>query len=202
MRGYQYDVVVAGGGAAGVAAAVGARKAGARTLLVERNPYLGGEATHSGVAAFCGFYTCGSNPVKVVDGVGGLVLKEMESLGPTLDYIVSPTGNKNINFQPEYLKCALDNLVEKEEVSCFLHTRIIAAKAEDGRLCSIICSDDEGVFAVEASCFCRCDTGTRTWPICAVRKPYGGMNKAMSRPLPFRFASAVLTRPAICLLPQ
>ena len=115
MRGYQYDVVVAGGGAAGVAAAVGARKAGARTLLVERNPYLGGEATHSGVAAFCGFYTCGSNPVKVVDGVGGLVLKEMESLGPTLDYIVSPTGNKNINFQPEYLKCALDNLVEKEE---------------------------------------------------------------------------------------
>ena len=40
MRGYQYDVVVAGGGAAGVAAAVGARKAGARTLLVERNPYI------------------------------------------------------------------------------------------------------------------------------------------------------------------
>ena len=61
MRGYQYDVVVAGGGAAGVAAAVGARKAGARTLLVERNPYLGGEATHSGVAA-CGFYNMRQQP--------------------------------------------------------------------------------------------------------------------------------------------
>ena len=36
-RSYQYDIVVVGGGTAGVAAAVGAAKAGARTLLVERN---------------------------------------------------------------------------------------------------------------------------------------------------------------------
>ena len=48
-RSYQYDIVVVGGGTAGVAAAVGAAKAGAKTLLVERNAYLGGEATNSGV---------------------------------------------------------------------------------------------------------------------------------------------------------
>ena len=52
---FQYDVVIAGGGTAGVAAAVGAARAKAKTLLIERNPYLGGEATHSGVSAFCGF---------------------------------------------------------------------------------------------------------------------------------------------------
>ena len=49
---YQYDVVVVGGGTAGVSAAVGAAKTGAKTLLIERNAYLGGEATHSGVSAF------------------------------------------------------------------------------------------------------------------------------------------------------
>ena len=65
-RVYMYDVVVTGGGTAGVAAAVGASKAGAKTLLIERNPYLGGEATHSGVSAFCGFYSCGADPVRVV----------------------------------------------------------------------------------------------------------------------------------------
>ena len=39
---FQYDVVIAGGGTAGVAAAVGAARAKAKTLLIERNPYLGG----------------------------------------------------------------------------------------------------------------------------------------------------------------
>lgn len=43
-------------GPPGVSAAVGAAKTGAKTLLIERNAYLGGEATHSGVSTFCGFF--------------------------------------------------------------------------------------------------------------------------------------------------
>ena len=152
-RCYPFDVAVVGGGTAGVAAAVGASRTGARTVLIERSPYLGGEATNSGVAAFCGFYTCGENPVKVVAGVGDLVLQEMESLGPTLEYVVSATGNKNVNFQPEYLKCALDNLVEKEGVELLLHTSLIDVKVKDGRIQSLRCMDDEGAFTVEADCF-------------------------------------------------
>lgn len=149
----KYDVVIAGGGTAGVAAAVGAAAAGAKTLLIERNPYLGGEATHSGVSAFCGFYTCGSHPVKVVSGVGDLILQEMEALGPTVDYVVSAAGNKNINFQSEYLKCALDTLLEKNHIDYFLHTRIIGAETVDGTIKRIQCIDDESIFTVKAACF-------------------------------------------------
>ena len=124
----RYDVVVAGGGTAGVAAAIGAALAGARTLLLERNPYLGGEATHSGVAAFCGFFTCGGNPVKVVEGAGELILEEMKRLSPaSWNYIISATGNKNINFHPEYLKCAMDNVLERTGVDCLFHTRVTGA---------------------------------------------------------------------------
>lgn len=68
----QYDVAVVGGGTAGCAAAAGAVMTGARVVLIERNAYLGGEATHSGVGAFCGFTTCGKNPVRVVEGAGNL----------------------------------------------------------------------------------------------------------------------------------
>lgn len=152
-RKYKYDVVVVGGGTAGVSAAVGAAKSGAKTLLIERNAYLGGEATHSGVSAFCGFFSCGENPIKVVAGVGELVLNEMESLGPTIDYIISATGNRNINFQQEYLKCALDSLLAKEDVTCLLHAQVIRANVRNQSIQYIECVDDEGIFTVESSAF-------------------------------------------------
>jgi succinate dehydrogenase/fumarate reductase flavoprotein subunit len=51
-----YDVVVVGGGTAGVIAAIQAGRAGARTLLVEKNAILGGTVTMAGINApahFC-----------------------------------------------------------------------------------------------------------------------------------------------------
>jgi hypothetical protein len=56
VTGERFDVVVAGGGTAGVAAAVTAARCGARVLLVERGPALGGNAAHALVHTFCGLY--------------------------------------------------------------------------------------------------------------------------------------------------
>jgi hypothetical protein len=60
-----YDVVVAGGGAAGLAAAVAAAGRGARTALVERYGFLGGMATAGMVSTVCGLYrTCTAGPAE------------------------------------------------------------------------------------------------------------------------------------------
>lgn len=51
-----YDIVVVGGGAGGTAAAVEAARCGARTLVVEETPWLGGVLTAAGVSAVDGNY--------------------------------------------------------------------------------------------------------------------------------------------------
>ena len=51
-----YDVVVVGGGAGGTCAAVEAARGGARVLVVEETPWLGGVLTSAGVSAFDGNY--------------------------------------------------------------------------------------------------------------------------------------------------
>ncbi len=188
-RTYEYDVVVVGGGTAGVSAAVGARRSGARTLLIERNAYLGGEATHSGVGAFCGFFSCGENPVQVVAGAGEMVLKEMEALGPTIDVIISATGNKNINFQPEYLKCAMENLLDKEGVTCLLHARVIDANVENGTIQSILCVDDEGMFTVRAATFVDTSGDANLAHMAGARTNWGDADgNVQAATLPFRLS--------------
>jgi len=52
----RYDVVVAGGGLAGIAAARSAAAGGAETLLVEREPNLGGNVTQAWVHTICGLH--------------------------------------------------------------------------------------------------------------------------------------------------
>jgi thioredoxin reductase len=70
-----YDVIVAGGGAAGVGAAVGAARAGAHTLLIERGSFLGGAATLRSVTTYCGLYLSGSEETDTPGHrqLGGLV---------------------------------------------------------------------------------------------------------------------------------
>lgn len=65
-----FDVVVIGGGCAGIAAAVSAARLGARTLLVERHGCAGGMGTASLVHTFCGLYLIRREPGAVLANPG------------------------------------------------------------------------------------------------------------------------------------
>ena len=55
------DVVVLGGGSAGVAAAVAAARKGLKVVVIERNAFLGGKATAAEVGTVCGLYHFSKN---------------------------------------------------------------------------------------------------------------------------------------------
>lgn len=151
----QYDVVVIGGGSAGVAAAAGAAQAGAHTLLVETYGFLGGAATHSIVLAWCGFYPQrpGKQPDRLVGGVATQVLDNLSALGLSVEPYYSPTGNWNIRLNPEATKIALDRTVQATRVEVALHSAVTAATAVGTRIESIRVNDHRGIREISAAAF-------------------------------------------------
>lgn len=73
----QVDVLVVGGGTAGTVAAIQAGRAGAKTLLMERNSQLGGTMTTGGVA-FPGLFDAWGK--QVIAGIGWELVKESVEL--------------------------------------------------------------------------------------------------------------------------
>lgn len=78
----EFEVVVLGGGPAGMAAAVAAAQAGRSTLLIERYGFLGGMGTAAGVTNFCGLHANVHGDIRqVVHGVAADLLARIDRLG-------------------------------------------------------------------------------------------------------------------------
>jgi hypothetical protein len=150
----KYDVAVVGAGAAGVGAAVGAAQTGARTILIEKNPYFGGAATHSSVLTYCGFFTQGEPYEQIVGGVGQKVLDKLSRMGmydgPRR---TARTGTVIVLLDPEVTKLALDQCVLDAGVEPLLHAQVIGAETSNGRVQAVTCVDHSGYVTIEASAF-------------------------------------------------
>ena len=154
QRRERYDVVVCGGGAAGVAAAVGAARNGARVALIEQAPFLGGAATRSSVLTYCGFWTQAEPPQRAVGGVGSEVLEALSQLGglsgPTR---IHATRVVIALIEPEAVKLALDRLCSAAGIDVVLHARLYGVQTGDGVVRSALALDHGGGSAFEAAAF-------------------------------------------------
>jgi hypothetical protein len=137
----QYDVVVAGGGSAGVAAAVGASRAGARTLLVEQGPCLGGAATLRNVVTYCGLYTR-DDATQVVFGVAEELLAELRGMGAVSE--PERFTAVAVVFDPESVKRAADEVCARAGVDVLLHSSVLGATRVGDRLTTIRLVDATG----------------------------------------------------------
>jgi hypothetical protein len=145
-----YDVIVAGGGSAGIAAAVGASRAGARTLLIERGPCLGGAATLRNVATYCGLYTR-EDSRQVVFGVAEELLSGLRSMGA----ISEPTRFTAVAvvFDPESVKRVADELCARAGVDVLLHTHLLGAERDGDQITAVRVVDHAGIHELPARVF-------------------------------------------------
>lgn len=146
-----YDVVVIGGGAAGVGAAVGAAQVGASVLLVDGAGALGGAASTRGVITYCGVWTLNDAPRQVLGGVGADVLARLAARGA----ITGPQRFRGVfaTFDPEGNKIVLDEVCADAGVDVRLHARLIAATRDGDRIASVALHDHSGAHEVRARAF-------------------------------------------------
>jgi len=151
----EYDVVVAGGGASGLIAAVSAARAGARTALVERAGCLGGTATQGMVAQYIGFY---NRDTRVVGGLAHELTRRILALGGSdgfnryvlAEASATPLPLINFPFNPEIVKIAADELAQESGVSIHLHSQVVRPLLADGRVEGLVIENGSGRCALRA----------------------------------------------------
>lgn len=148
----RFDVVVVGSGSAGSSAAIAAGRSGARTLLIEKLPFLGGVST-AVLDTFYGFYTPGSAARKVVGGIGDDVVAGLRRLGPVLERPNTYGAGTGVTYLAEHLKVVWEELVTTAGVQVLLHAFVQAAETVDGRITRLVVATKAGLQEVEASVF-------------------------------------------------
>ena len=134
------DVLVIGGGAAGVAATVAAGRTGARVVLVERCGFLGGLATTAQVGTICGLYLRDKTGTEATPVAGGFP-HEFASM------LQRATGTKPLRVDhglwvlpyppPAFARVADAVVSESGKIIVVLHATVAEAQAEGSRLSQV-----------------------------------------------------------------
>ncbi len=162
------DVVVVGGGPAGIAAAVAAGRNGARTVLLERYGHLGGLASGGLVLIIMPMSDGTGEPqiagicqevVDRLDALGAAVHPKMTDLGSTdpglVEYwknysfcVIEGKITLSVFMDPEMLKCVLNDMAEEAGVTLLLHSWGVRTLVENNTAKGVIFESKSGRQAV------------------------------------------------------
>jgi hypothetical protein len=146
----QYDVIVVGGGVAGVAAALAAKRAGARTLIIEKMTVLGGLATAGHIIYY--MTLCDGCGHKAIGGISEELLRASIRYGASdlpPEWIGGPlqvqTKNRyRTEFNAGAFALALDELVLDAGIELLLDTVFCAPIIQDGRCTAVVVENKSG----------------------------------------------------------
>ncbi len=145
---HDVDVFVAGGGPAGVAAALAAARQGARVYLAEGQFCFGGMGTAAGLPLFC-MFTDGVN--FLAGGIGREIYDRLFAMPGGV--VRSKRGDSSIQYPPEALKVVYDEMVSGAGLEFSLGTHLVGVQSEDGWVRHAFCWGKSGLFAVRAKAF-------------------------------------------------
>jgi len=145
------EVLVAGGGVSGVAAAVAAARAGARTVLVERQGFPGGVAA-AGLMTSATNFTMTADGRQVVRGIAQEVLDRLAARGGITPHWRTP-ALPQLAFDQEAFRVTLIEMLHDAGVETLLETWVAGAIREGDALIAAIVESKGGRQALLARAF-------------------------------------------------
>src|ERR1035437_753033 len=164
LPGRRFDVVVAGGGTAGVVAAIAAARQGAKTILIEAKGYPGGGVVEGGTALHS-FYNLwkpfpGVAKKNVVRGIPKEIVDRLVLAGGACGYpeMLRNTGYDSVCtvIDTEMYKLTAFELLDEAGVFVAVNTLLCGAVRKGGRLEGVIAESRSGREVVWAKAFVDC----------------------------------------------
>jgi len=154
------EVIVVGGGPAGIAAAIAAARNGANTLLVEQYGFLGGMATAGLVGPLMTCYDIDGQE-RIIAGIFQELVDRLVATGAAIDpaslkgfspYSAYLTyGHQHVTpFDPEALKVVAQEMVLEAGAEIRFHTFFVDSLVQDRRITGLITASKAGLEALQA----------------------------------------------------
>ncbi len=140
------DVIVCGGGPAGIAAALGAARNGASTMLIESAGCLGG-IWSTGLLSW--LIDCDNKKT----GLIAEILADMEARGVAQEF---PASCGSMSCEPEYMKYLMEKKCLDAGVDILLHTRVSSTIVKDDNITHVVTESKSGRQAYAGKIFIDC----------------------------------------------
>ena len=148
----EYDLIVAGGGISGCAAAISAARCGLDVLLIERYGFLGGTLTANGTGPMMTFH---AGDRQVVRGITGELIDRLQAKGSSPGHIFDTTGYTFTvtPFDAEAMKRELETMVLEAGGELLFHGFLCGVERRENRIESVTVCGKNGVKVLKAKVF-------------------------------------------------
>jgi len=203
MRYPSCDVLVAGGGMAGITAAIAAARAGARTVLVERAGWLGGMGITgaTGLHTFYNIYGAhpGAERLRVVGGIPQELVDRVQAMGGGIGHVPMERGADFVSMltpvEPETFKLAAARMCQEAGARLLLHTVVDEVRSDGGHVEGVVVWNKAGRSLIRARQYVDCtgDGDVAAWAGAPFEHYRAGDHGAYSAGFTFRLVNVDLT---------